>query len=363
MQRQNPAGFRLEEFSISILMRYLPGCWDKSHMGKFIYLMALICLTGCAHAENIGMQAVQVGKSIQHRVLGEHYLQTDNIDQGEATFRQAVQDTPHSAEPNYYLGRFLLAGKKYKEALPYLEKAAVLDSGKADYFFWLGVAYGEIGWKEEELRLYSRALEIDPKHLQALIYHGHGLLKKKQYEESLDSYRKALEIWPESPAALYNRALILKTLGRSPEEQVAWKEYLALYPAGALARRATDHLNLLSDFSYRNHTLGARIITLAEIRFEPFTARLDSSSHPSLKLVGAAAVNMGKGTLQVVAYQKNNRELARERAISIKKFLQDQFPDLRGDRIGISWFAVPEEFTVAGATLKADESVRFFLTD
>jgi tetratricopeptide (TPR) repeat protein len=334
-----------------------------SFMRKYIYLIVLLCLTGCTHAGSIGMQAVQVGKSIQYRVLGEHYLQTGNVEQGEATFRRAVQETPDSAESNYYLGRFLLAGGKHEEAVSYLEKAVALDPGKADYFFWLGVAYGEIGWKEEEMRLYSRALEVDPRHLQALIYQGHSRLNNKQYEEALDSYRKALEIWPESPAALYNRALILKNLGRSPEERIAWKEYLDLYPAGALARRAADHLNQLSDFSYRNHTLGARTITLAGIRFMPFTAELESSSHPSLRLAGAAAANMGKGTLQIVVYQKNNKELARERAISIKKYLEDQFPGLREGRIGISWFAVPEEFTVAGTKLQADESVRFFLTE
>lgn len=263
---------------------------------------------------------------------------------------------------NYYLGRFLLAGGKAKEALSYLEKAAILEPGKADHHFWLGVACGENVLRDREAKSYARALEIDPKHVQSHIYLGHLQLRKKQYGSALDSYRKALEIWPESPAALYNRALILKALGRTPEERTAWLEYLALYPAGNLARRATDHLNVLGDFSYRNHTLGARTLTLQRIAFKPFAAELDPSSHPSLKLVGATAVNMGGGTLQVAVFQKNNTDLARARAVGIKKYLQNQFPDLRGDRIGISWFGVPEEFALAGRKLRADESVRFFLT-
>lgn len=339
-----------------------PKRWRRSFMKNFVYLAALVWLAGCAQAENIGVQAVEVGKSIQLRVLGEHYLQSDNIERGEEAFRRAARERPDSAEANYYLGRFLLAGGKAKEALPYLEKAATLDSGKADHFFWLGVACGENGMRDREAKSYGRALEIDPKHVQSHIYLGHLQLQKKQYEAALDSYRKALAIWPESPAALYNRALILKALGRTPEERTAWLEYLSLYPAGNLARRATDHLNMLGDFSYRNHTLGARTITLQRIAFKPFTAELDPSSHPSLKLVGATAVNMGRGTLQVAVFQKNNRKLARRRAISIKKYLQDQFPDLRGDRIGTSWFEVPEEFTIAGRRLRAEASVRFFLT-
>lgn len=46
----------------------------RSPMNRLVYLAVLVLLTGCAPAENIGMQAVEVGKSIQLRVLGEHYL-------------------------------------------------------------------------------------------------------------------------------------------------------------------------------------------------------------------------------------------------------------------------------------------------
>ena len=336
---------------------------NRNRLKTFFYFAALVCLTGCVQVERIGMQAAQLGKSIQHHVLGEHYFHTRNFAKGEATFRQAVKENPESAEANYYLGRFLLAEKKHKEALPYLQKAVALESDNAEYNFWLGVVYGENGQREKERKSYYNALKIDPKHLQSLIYLGHSQLKNEKYEESLTSYQKALQIWPGSPSALYNQALILKILGRTPEERIAWQQYLSLYPAGGLARRATDHLNMLSDFSYRNHTLAARTMTLAKIRFEPFAAALDSSSYPSLKLVGATVVNMGKGNLQIVVCQKNNKELARKRVISIKKYLQEQFPDLRGNRIGISWFSIPEEFTIAGKKLRSDESVRFFLTD
>jgi len=325
-------------------------------ISQLLYITTLLYLCGC-------VQATRLGKAIQHQVVGEHYLQTENFADGEASFREAVRIHPQNPSANYYLGRFLLAVENFQEALPYLEKAAALEPGNGDYRFWLGVAYAENGRPDKERESYYTALAINPEHLQALIYLGHSLLKNKQYEESLALYQRALALWPESPAALYNRALILGILGRSPEEQLAWLEYLSLYPAGSLAQRATDHLNKLADFSYRNHTLGARTLTLAKIRFKPFTDELDAVSLPSLDLVGATAANMGKGTLQVLVYQKNNRELARNRAITIQKYLQDQFPDLQRDRIRISWFPAAEEFTIDGRKLRSDESVRFFLTD
>ncbi|GAB4339465.1 MAG: hypothetical protein Kow0089_12380 [Desulfobulbaceae bacterium] len=300
---------------------------------------------------------------LKYTTLGAHYLETGNYAKGEAVFRQALKADPADPEANYFLGRFLLAGNKVREALVYLQKAVKLDPYDADKNFWLGVAWGENGDKRKERQMYTLALTLDPDHLQSLIYLGHVQLNDKEYTAALQSYEKALKLWPSSPSALYNRALILKILGRTPEERIAWLEYLARYPSGGLARRAADHLNMLGDFSYRNHRLGARVVTLAKIAFKPFEARLESSSHPSLKLVGAIVSNMGRGTLQIVVYQKNNKELARRRAVAIRKFLRENFSDLREGRIGISWFSEPEVVTIGGKKMTIDESVRFFLTE
>jgi tetratricopeptide (TPR) repeat protein len=324
----------------------------NSHAG--ICLCILILLGGCT-------RAMDIGQTLKHQVQGSHYMMYREYEKGEATFRQAVRENPGNAEANYYLGRFLLAGGEKKEALSYLQKAAALNPDDTEYIFWLGVAHGENDDPVRERQNYEKVLRLDENHLQSLIYLGHNQLKRKKYQDALSTYSRALELWPESPSALYNRALILGILERTPEEKRAWREYLDLYPAGGLARKAANHLNLLGDFSYRNHTLGARTLTLKKITFEPFGAKLDPLSHPSLKLVGAVASNMGEGTLQVVAYQKNNRQLARKRAVSIRDYLLSEYPDLDG-RIGISWFAVPEEFTLAGRKLGLDESVRFFLT-
>ena len=50
---------------------------------------------------------------------------------------------------------------------------------------------------------------------------NHPVSEKKKYDEALNLYSRALKIWPGSPSALYNRALILKKLGRTPEELLA----------------------------------------------------------------------------------------------------------------------------------------------
>lgn len=316
-----------------------------------VLLLALL-LSGCS-----------VGQALKNNVQGTHYLQSRQYQHGEEVFRSAVAQDRDNPQPNYYLGRFLLADKKPKEALPYLKKAALLDPNDTDYVFWQGVAYGETGQVRLEQKSYQQVLKSNDKHLQALTYLGHNQLKAKEYASALATYEKVLKIWPYSPSALYNRALVARVLGRTPEEKVGWLSYLSAYPSGALAIKAVDHLNGMGEFSYRNHYLGLRTITLAKIGFEPFGSELTKEALPSLKVVGATASNMTKGKLQIVVYQQRDKKLAQQRALSVQAYLYEKFPILEERGVGVSWFDVAEPMEVKGKKIQNPESVSFFLTE
>ncbi len=317
-------------------------------------LIMIIALSGCAQSN--------LGNTLKNTFQGQHYLATKEFDQGAETFRAAVQKEPDSATANYYYGRFLLANKNSKEALPYLEKAARFDPDNAAYHFWLGVAYGENAMDARERTSYLKALSLQKNHVPSLLYLGNNYLNAKSYHKALDCYQRVLVSEPDNPQALYNRALVYRHLQRTPEEQLAWRFYLDAYSSGALAQRAAEHLNQLDDFSYRNHRLGHRTVTLAAITFVPFSARLIASSKASLDLVGTTIANMPQGQLNIVVYQKNNRALAGQRARSIKVYLEKQFPILKEQqRLQLSWFDVPEQRRAFGRTIRHDESVIFFL--
>lgn len=320
----------------------------------FVLILSAFLLGGCA-----------VGQAIKNNVQGTHYLQSRNYNAGEATFRTAVRNDGDNPQPNYYLGRFLLAKKEAKEALPYLQKAASLNPNDTDYLFWQGVAYGELGKLKQERKSYEKVLSINEEHLQSLTYLAHNQLKSQEYQLSLKTYGLVLDQWAYSPSALYNRALIAKLLNRNPEARTGWLAYLSAYPSGALAIKATDHLNAGGDFSYRNHYLGPRTITLAKIKFEPFGSELNPEAFPSLDVVGATSSNMANGRLQILVYQKNNKALARSRAMAVKTYLEGKFPPLARNSggIGVSWFAQAETFKIEGKSLSSGESVRFFMSD
>jgi len=321
---------------------------------KIFPLLYLILLSGCV--------VKNVGTTVEHTFKGDYYLSNEKYEQGRESFAVEVAENSESSLANYYYGRFLLQDNDYKQALEHLKKARDLDPRNADYHFWTGVAFGGLNDVKNEEASYTEALELDKDHLQSLIYLAHIHLQRKQYQTALDLYSQALDIWPDSPAALYNRALILHQLGRSPEERRGWLEYISRYPSGARARQATYHLNLLGDFTFRNHQLGARTLTIEKIWFESFSADLDSSSYASLNLIGEIFANFDRGKLQIVVYQKNNKEMARNKAINIKNYLTDEFPAIEPKEIGISWFAEPHKLTIKKKSLTIDESVSFFVT-
>jgi tetratricopeptide (TPR) repeat protein len=319
----------------------------------FSVVIIVLLLSGCAPVIKDQYHAVK------QTVTGQYYLDYKKYQKGIEVFSEEVRAYPDNAEAHYYLGRFLLAEKHKKDALNYLKRAVELSPKKADYQFWLGVAYAANNKGDLERESYLKALEIDKNHVQALTYLGHNQLERKKYKEALQSYTKALELWPDNPSALYNRAYIMKQLGRTPEEKLAWHEYLAYYPSGAMARRAVAHLNALGDFEYRNYLIGRRTISLKKISFEPFTAKISEDSLPSLNLLGTIMKNNNKLSIHIVAYQKKNKELAEARAKSIKTYYMQEFKEIQSSRFTVSWFDVPERIKINKKIFYVEESINF----
>ncbi len=331
----------------------------NTHMVKLL----VICCVGLAFSFSMtGCVIKDLGQTVEQTVKGDYFLQSEQSERGRESFRLEVEQNPESPLAHYYYGRFLLQEEENRLALKHLARARDLDPAKADYHFWAGVAYGINNDIDKEEKSYRAVLEIDENHLQALIYLGHNQFTQKKYEEALQHYQKALAIWPSSPSALYNRALILHILDRTPEERIAWLDYLYQYPAGTKALRATDYLNMAGDFNFRNQQLGTTTVTVEKIRFIPFTATLSEASHESLYLIGELFQDMNRGTLQIVVYQKNNPALAKERAIAIKQFLHAEISSLKTRQIGVSWFAEPQKIIIGGKKLSIDEAVSVFVT-
>lgn len=309
-----------------------------------IFLLSLLMLTGCG---------------VKQMLKGEYYLSQRKYKDGILAFKNEVNTIPDDSRTHYYLGRLYLADGQAAAGLTHLKKAVNLDATDPDHHFWLGVAYAAVRQKAQERKCYLQALTVDPNHLQSRIYLAHSQLEGGEHEQALANYQRVLKRWPDEPASLYNRALALQKLGRKHEERGAWKEYLDFYSAGPMSRRAVAHLNRLGDFSYRNHLIGPRTLTLRRIAFKPTTADLTAEDKDTLRFLGAALVNAERLSVHIVAFSDGDKSLAEKRAKAAKKYLLEQFPQIAFSRIKVAWFGEAESIRVADSEYRIGESVNF----
>lgn len=300
------------------------------------------------------------GCGMKQQFMGDFYLTGKKYRDGIRYFETEIQKNPDEAKSHYYLGRYYLAEKQAVDGLKHLEHAAKLEPSNAYYHFWLGVAYSENKQPDLEIKSYEKSLELNPHFLKCRVYLAHTQFERKLYEDSLANYSIVLKNWQDEPASLYNRALCLMYLGRTKEEKTAWKEYLDFYPSGLMTRNAVEHLNRLGDFSYRNHIIGPRIVTLRKIQFEPFSDKLTGVAKDSLDFLGEILSISREVSIHVVVYQKNNLKLAEQKAKNIKRYLDEKYSGIQSSRINISWFDVPEKISIGDRIFNEDESVNFF---
>ena len=307
----------------------------------FGQLFCLLFLSGCAH------------------LAGPYYLNHGEFEDGLKVLGQELRDNPQDALAAYYLGRYYLALEEPELAVGLLKQAAMLEPDNADYLFWVGVANWALDDFKEEQQSYRLALSIDKDNVSAKLYLAHTYLDEGKLDQALTLYDKVILRDKYNPQAVYNRADILTRQGKNTQAVKEWKKFLEYYPDGSLAVCGTDKLNSLGDFTYRNFILGKRNVTLRTLKFKSGSAKSELEGNLSLRLLAAIMTSDMGAAFHIVAYCKDNPELAKERAAKIKKHILNAHPGIASERLPLSWFGVPEVIKRGGKIYKLDDSIRF----
>lgn len=310
----------------------------------FMYFIILFFLSGC---------------NFTKQIAGEYYLEGKKFDKGYEHFKKNVDKNPKDSSSHFYYARFLLIKKDYKLARYHFEKAISLNSKKSEYYSWLGVSYSKLKLFSKEKDAYLKAISLDKNNLQALTYLAHSYFDSKQYTKALSYYQRVLKLDEYNQSALYNVSLILKKLKRTPEEKHSLKKYLEYYPSGVLARKAVNRLNYYGVFEYKNHIIGIKTITLKQIQFEASSNRLLTQSKSSLDVLANILNNDKKLSIHIVAYQLNNKNLAKEKTKAIKQYILKRYPKIESKRLKLSWFNKSKKFKIYKKKFIEDETIDF----
>lgn len=116
-------------------------------------------------------------------------------------------------------GLEMLDQRKFEEALTFLDQEQYRKRFKeieeytgtlAEALFKYGNSF-QCNNLSRELELFSRYIEIKPNESAGYINRGHVFFHLEKYKEAMADCDKAIELDPQSPAALYNLAVLLAT--------------------------------------------------------------------------------------------------------------------------------------------------------
>lgn len=99
-------------------------------------------------------------------------------------------------------------------------------SDQFEYWYQQGETLANLGHYDESLVCFERSLQIQPNHVNALVFRGVVLIHLMRYQDALDSLNAALSHTPHHQEALVFKGAALNHLGRYKECYAAYNDAL-----------------------------------------------------------------------------------------------------------------------------------------
>jgi cytochrome c-type biogenesis protein CcmH/NrfG len=112
-----------------------------------------------------------------------------------------LKQDPDNVQLNVQMGNMLFDSQKFKEAMPYYQKALQFEPNNPDVIVDLGVCYFNLDNFAKAKELFQQALEINPNHVNALYNVGVVAVRLKEMNLLMDAWSKLVKVAPSSPQA------------------------------------------------------------------------------------------------------------------------------------------------------------------
>ncbi len=129
--------------------------------------------------------------------LGDVLYSSNALDEASVVYHRIYEMDKQNIEANVGLLRIGVENKEYDKIVPYLDFFREEHPQNYDFNVLAGVYYLEKNVRDEALRYFQKAVELDP--TRAFPYYHLGLLQVQtgEFESACDSWEKALVLKPE----------------------------------------------------------------------------------------------------------------------------------------------------------------------
>jgi len=165
-----------------------------------------------------------------HKALGDLFLAAPRrlFEQAVEAYAKAIELRPFYGEAYVGLGEAKAAKGDIDGAIGAYTKALAYNPINPRVHMSLGkIYYSEKGLYYESVNAYKKAIELDPNSVEARMGLGEVYEDKGLYKEAMEEYRRVIELDSKHTGAMYNLALVYEKV--DPKEAVVqWERYIAL---------------------------------------------------------------------------------------------------------------------------------------
>ena len=167
-------------------------------------------------------------------------------------------------DEDLYMGIGLIRGPDTQRGVGLLERAIEREpTTTAEPYFYLGVGYGELGRSQQSIENYRRAIEIDPAYAEAHYNLGLLHLKDRRFGRALELFEEAIRLQPNGADNHVVAGVAYGQLDRPESARAAYLKALELDPFNTVALSNLGTMNLQSGnlegaASYFRRVLGIR---------------------------------------------------------------------------------------------------------
>jgi tetratricopeptide (TPR) repeat protein len=202
----------------------------------------------------------------QHYTLGECCHQAGENEQARAFFLKSLNYGPKHGESLTALGLMALQNQTYEDAIGHYQKAIEEGMASDQVYSNLGLSFRKLGRSDEAEQALLKALEMNPRRVEALTNLGHLYHERKAYSQAIDPFTRALALVPSltdvrfALSEIYFRLYELEKLVQECESLRrelglacdmtldSFEELSVLFEemGGGLSRRGRDDLSLMA---------------------------------------------------------------------------------------------------------------------